>query len=122
MGWTDVWFTENKPDQWVMYDFGDSRVKITHYTIKTHKFPTGTCHIKSWVVEGSRDAKTWAELDRRAISLLNGPNRYQTFPCSKRGSLCRFVRLRQTGMNARGDTILALTNFEVFGLLFVPVE
>jgi hypothetical protein len=116
----DVWFSENKPGQWLMYDFGDSRVKVTHYTIRTHKYPPGTCHLKSWVVEGSRDTKAWSELDKRSLSLLNGPNRFQTFPCRAPSAAVRFVRLRQTAANARGDHVLALATFEVFGVLLVP--
>jgi hypothetical protein len=120
--WNDVWFSENKPDQWLMYDFGSHRVNVDHYTIKTHKYPTGTCHIKSWAVEASRDGRSWSELDRRCISLLNGPNRFQTFPCEKLGPPCRFIRLRQTALNARGDKVLALTHFELFGELLLSEE
>ena len=120
MGWDDLWFSEDKPDQWIMYDFKDSRVKITHYTLKTHKYPSNTPHIKAWAVEGSREGRVWVELDRRTMSVLNGPNRFQTFPCRNSEGTYRFIRLRQTAQNARCDNVLALTNFEVFGDLLVP--
>jgi hypothetical protein len=120
VGWNDLWFSENRADQWLMLDFGEKRVKVTHYTIKTHKYPAGACHIKSWVVEGSKDGQGWVNLDKRNISLLNGPNKFQTFPCTGNSEAVRFVRLRQTGVNSRNDRILALTNFELFGSLFSP--
>jgi hypothetical protein len=88
MAWDGVWFSEDRPDQWLMYDFGPIRVNVDHYTIKTHKYPSGTCHIKAWVVEGSRDGEHWSELDRRSISLLNGPNRARragSFDCGRPG-------------------------------------
>ena len=120
MGWDDLWFTEDLPDQWLMYNFKDMRVKVKHYTLKTHKYPSNTPHIKTWVVEGSRDGYTWVELDKRSISVLNGPSRFQTFPCRNSDGVYRFVRLRQTAANARNDNVLALTNFEIFGDLLVP--
>jgi hypothetical protein len=78
--------------------------------------------LKAWAVEVSRDAKNWTELDKRTNTLLNGPSRFHTFPCAKPGQKCRYLRLRQTGTNARGDNVLALTNFELFGLLLMPEE
>ncbi|OHS98349.1 F5/8 type C domain containing protein [Tritrichomonas foetus] len=122
MGWSDFFFTENKINQWISFNFKDRRVKILHYTIKTHKFPNGAPHLKSWVVEGSNDEVTWTELDKRAITVLNGANRFQTFPCKNGEGKYRLIRLRQVGLNARGDNILAINNFEMFGQLFTPEE
>ena len=120
MGWNDFFFTENRPNQWICFNFKDNRVRIQHYTIKTHKFPNGSPHMKSWIIEGSNDEETWVELDRRTITVLNGPNRFQTFPCKNSEGRFKLVRIRQMGLNARGDNILAINNFEMFGQLLTP--
>ena len=122
MGWNDLFFTENKANQWIMIDFKNKMVKVTHYTIKTHKYPNNFPHLKIWVLEGSNGNDVWEEIDKRAITVLNGSNRFQTFPCKKKDGEFRYIRLKQTGTNAKGDFVLALTNFELFGDLLIPDE
>ncbi|KAK8894224.1 hypothetical protein M9Y10_022658 [Tritrichomonas musculus] len=122
MDWDDLFFTENKANQWIQFDFKEKSVKLDHYTIKTHKFPSNFPHLKYWVIEGSNDENSWDEIDRRAITVLNGKNKFQTFPCKKADGTFRFIRLRQTGMNAKGTFVLALTNIELFGQLYIPGE
>ncbi|OHT02908.1 F5/8 type C domain containing protein [Tritrichomonas foetus] len=122
MGWNDLFFTENKANQWIMFNFKERNVKVSHYTIKTHKYPNNFPHLKMWAIEGSNDGENWDELDRRAITVLNGANRFQTFPCKKKDGIYRFIRLKQTGTNAKGDFVLALTNFELFGQIYTPEE
>jgi hypothetical protein len=41
------------PGQWVCWDFHERRVRLSQYTIKSHK-------LKSWVLESSLDAVTWS--------------------------------------------------------------
>jgi hypothetical protein len=45
------------PGQWICRDFGEMCVRPTHYTIMTE-------YLKSWVVEGSLDGRSWTEIDR----------------------------------------------------------
>lgn len=122
-GWNDCFFTESRPNSWLMFDFLDKRISVTNYTIKTHKYKSGTCHLKAWVIEGSVDNNTWEEIDKRNTPVLNGPNRMQTFPASSlknsnTGGRFRYVRLRQVGANCKGNYILALSNIEFFGTIF----
>lgn len=124
-GWNDCFFTESRPSSWLMLDFLDKRISVTNYTIKTHKYKAGTCHLKAWIIEGSVDCNTWEEIDRRSTPVLNGPNKMQTFPASSlknsnssTGGRFRYVRLRQTGANCKGNYILALSNIEFFGTIF----
>ena len=116
--WNDCFFTEDIPNSWVMFDFQKKRIHVSNYTIKTHKYQAGTCHLKSWILEGSDDNKVWEEIDKRSTPMLNGPNKTQTFPASTTTEKFRYIRLRQTGPNCRGDDILAITNIEFFGTLF----
>jgi uncharacterized protein (DUF433 family) len=102
--------SEDKPDQWICYDFGKLRVNPTGYLLKT----AAECgNLREWVVEGSNDGENWAKLsDGRnekdaAVS--------QRFSMSSSGFV-RMVRLRQTGTNHAGGHELGLSFFDVFGL------
>ena len=116
--WNDVFFTEDKTNSWIMFDFLDKRVEVVHYTLRTHKYPTGQCHLKAWIIEGSNNGTIWDELDRRITPMLNGPNKFQTFPTTKHDCHYRLIRLRQIGPNCRGDNVLALANMELFGIIY----
>lgn len=116
--WNDVFFTENKTNSWLMFDFLDKRVEVVHYTLRTHKYQTGQCHLKAWIIEGSNNGTIWDELDRRMTPMLNGPNKFQTFPTTKHDCHYRLIRLRQIGPNWRGDNVLALANMELFGIVY----
>lgn len=118
-GWNDFFFTENKPNSWILFDFKDMRIHITNYTLKTHKYPSGTCHIKSWIIEGSNGKNIWSEIDKRSSPVLNGPNRFQTFPATKSNDTFQYIRLRQTGFNFRNDNILAIASIEFFGTIYL---
>jgi hypothetical protein len=57
---TSDWYfySKDEPGQWVCWDFGEMRVRPTHYTIPA-------LFLKSWVVEGSLDGSSWTEFDRK---------------------------------------------------------
>jgi hypothetical protein len=48
--------SENKPDQWICYDFGKLRLKPTGYFLKT---AVGCGDPREWVVEASNDGENW---------------------------------------------------------------
>jgi hypothetical protein len=104
--------------QWIEWDFKAVQIEVTHYAIRTHDGEAGGGHLRSWVVEGRNEEETWMRLDeRREDSQLNGRARIAIFqianPCR-----VRIVRLQQTGVNHRGDHMLAFNSFEIFGDLF----
>jgi hypothetical protein len=109
----DLYFlSQEKPGQWICWDFKMLRIEPTHYTIRTHSGPS---YLKSWAVEGSDDGASWTEIDRRENnSDLNANLSVKTFAVSRSGSFPR-IRLRQTGPNHRGDNCLVLRAFKVFG-------
>jgi hypothetical protein len=73
--------------------------------------------MKSWVVESSKDGKTWLEIDRRVNrTQLNDKNVVVTFPMSSKTE-CRFIRLRQIDKNFWGSHEISISGFEVFGTL-----
>jgi hypothetical protein len=53
--------SKDEPNQWIRWEFRDSLVQPTHYTIRSSK---GN-YLKSWLVEGSMHGEGWTELDRR---------------------------------------------------------
>jgi hypothetical protein len=99
---TPAFQTEDAPGQWVCWDFGERRVRPTHYTIRG-------LWLKSWVVDGSADGVNWQELHREKDNrtFKQGP-RSETASFAVSGSAkCRFIRLAQTGKNSsRGDMLL----------------
>jgi hypothetical protein len=108
----------NIPDQWLCYDFKNSRVSLTHYSIKTPAFGTNDRHLKSWVLEMSNDGSNWTEVDRRVNNNdLNGKNFIGTYSISGQVIESRFVRLRQIEKNHAGYDHLMISGFELFGTL-----
>jgi hypothetical protein len=108
-----TWFcSENAPRQWLCWDFGEMRVRPTHYTI------TAT-DLKTWVIEGSISGNWWTEIDRRAEG--------QDFLELRQGSFAvrhpaefRFLRITQTSPRRNGDNYLVVDAVEFFGTLAEP--
>jgi hypothetical protein len=105
--------SKDEQGQWICWDFRDTIVRPTHYTIKG-------CLLISWVLEGSLDGKLWTEMHRRAstsdfsVGHLNA--KIASFAVSNSAD-CRFIRLTQTGKNHYGTDYLVIHAFEVFGTL-----
>jgi hypothetical protein len=96
--------------EWVRWDFHKMRVRPTHYTIRSML-------LKSWVVEGSLDAKAWTEIDRQTDNQdFKGGWGAASFAVSN-STECRFIRLTQTGENHVGDDSLLVSAGEFFGTL-----
>jgi hypothetical protein len=110
--------SDRSSNSWLCYDFKGMAIKPTQYTIRSYyNWGTGDWHPKNWVIEGSRDGSTWIELDRRENNNdLNGPNIHRTFSVSPSSGV-RIIRLRQIGLNHASSNHIALSTFEVFGLL-----
>jgi hypothetical protein len=100
----------SEPGQWICWDFGEMRVRPTHYTIKAYR-------LKSWVVEGSLDGRSWTEIDRQTDNqdFKYGANT-ASFAVSTPAEF-RFIRLTQTDKSHYGDDYLALRAVEFFGTL-----
>jgi hypothetical protein len=111
---TVIFHSRDEPGQWLCYDFKERRVRPTHYSI--HSYPDNL-YLRSWVFEGSLDNSTWVLLDdQKGNTTMDASHPIGTFAVAQ-SSDCRFVRLRQTGKNAKGDDYLLLYAFEIFGQL-----
>ncbi|KAK8894966.1 hypothetical protein M9Y10_023408 [Tritrichomonas musculus] len=118
---TGYWYSTNFPNSWVMIDFGSQlRIKPSAYSLRSaHFMPCVVEHLKSWVLEGSSDAKNWSELDRQKNTQdLNGDFKFKTWQCKELDSF-RYIRLRQTSKNHHNSHFLFLNNIELFGTLIV---
>ena len=109
------------PGSWICYDFGERRVIPKSYSIRSIPNGTGTDHPRSWVLEVSNDAsqRSWTVVDSRDNNgELNGFYVIRNFTIGTRPSEpVRFVRLRLTWANHRGDHNLNISGLELFGVL-----
>jgi hypothetical protein len=111
-----LFYSANQTNQWICYDFGDSRIKPTHYSIRSrYDSGSGDFHPKSWDVEGSVDCNQWEEVDSRDNNNdLNAQNVVRLFAVTH-SSEYRSLRLRQTGPNHAGTNYLVISGFDIFG-------
>jgi hypothetical protein len=106
--------SKDEPGQWICWNFGEMRARPTHYTIQA-----SFGGLKSWVVEGSLDGRTWTEIHRQTGNQAFGDGRgwsTASFAVSHSGEF-GFIRLTQTEKNHRGDDYLHLYVVEFFGTL-----
>jgi hypothetical protein len=83
---------------WVCYDFKKRRIVPTHYAIRTGENGPGFSHMKSWLIETSKDGKSWREVAREEDNKrLNSRPFTGTFAVAGGGE-CRFARLVNSGI------------------------
>lgn len=105
------------PNPWIMFDFGEKRIKISDYSLKTYSGDPGCGHMKSWKMEGSNDANKFEKIDEVIDSdLLNSPSAEQTFNCNCE-KFYKYIKLSLIGMNHAGSDFLVIRSIEFFGSL-----
>ena len=113
--------SKDSTNSWICYEFVGRRVTPTGYSIRSYWERPGMANPKSWVLEVSNDGSegSWEVVDRRENnSDLNGRHLTRNFAISPRPSgAFRFVRLRQTGKNHKGNDLVWICAFELFGAL-----
>jgi serine/threonine protein kinase len=117
-GWTRCWTSQNEPDSWILFDFGNRQVSVTSYLIQTYPCVKDYSHLRSWTLEGCAEhSSKWTQLDSRQNNHdLNGRSRSAVFTCQA-NPYCNIVRLRQTGKNHHNDYFLVVSSVEFFGEL-----
>jgi hypothetical protein len=107
VGSVDYFCSLDSPDQWISFDFRFRRIDLSDYQV-TMPNDREAGGLREWVLEGSVDGKKWTVIDVRSnVEALNHPGAsvsLATFPERK----ARFIRLRQTGKNWKGDHRLAV--------------
>ena len=113
----------NRQDQWACFRFDDYSVKVKNYAIKSSSFwGENYEHPKSWVLEGSLDGNEWFELSSvNNCNDLNKKGVIQVFdvPNEKES---KFIRIRQTGKNWKGNYCLNFESIEFYGDLLIPCK
>jgi hypothetical protein len=97
-------------------------VQSTHYSVRSHGSWKDLPNLKNWVIEGSRDGKSWPKVDRRSKNEdLNERSVTRTFAIGQCDAF-RMIRLRQIGLNHEGSQLLVLSAFELFRSVFDSVS
>jgi hypothetical protein len=115
-GWNGYWSTQNTPNSWICFDFKEKNISLERYTLKSDG---GGHYLVQWEIEGSNDGTTWTRVDRRNTQELRSSYIVKGFECSSenRSKFFRYIRLRQSGINAANCNHLMLCNIEFFGIL-----
>ncbi|KAK8840628.1 hypothetical protein M9Y10_030402 [Tritrichomonas musculus] len=112
-------YSAKSPNSWICLDFKDHRVIPTAYTIRTRHCGTNDRHLKSWILEGSKDNDSWKTLDEQNdCSHLNGNRFFHTFNINQNNTEeYKYLRIKQTGPNWNNDNYLIIDSFELYGTL-----
>ena len=111
----NIWYSNDKPDQWILYDFSPYMVSIKQYYLRTSGCKFNEGHLQNWVLLGSNDKQKWVEIDKQLdCEKLNGGYRTAVFDAHCQ-SFFRFIKLQQIGYNFRYDHSMQLSCFECFG-------
>jgi hypothetical protein len=118
---TDSYFhSVNDLNQSIGYDFKEMmRIIPTHYSVRSYHDGPNDHHLRSWVVEVSKDCEGWEVVDERTdCQDLNDKFAVQCFAIQRPPQTeNRYIRLRQTGVNWVNQHYVIICGFEVFGQL-----
>jgi hypothetical protein len=102
--------SKDAPRQWLCWDFHEMLVRPTNYTLTTQL-------VKSWIVEGSLDGKSWETIDRQTDN-QDFRHGWKTASFATSNPMeCRFIHLTQTDRRHCGDDDLPVRAVEFFGTL-----
>ena len=112
------WRSEDKHQQWIMFDFKAMVLRATNYTLQSTPYKAGSDHPKSWALEVSDSLGDdgWKVIDQQNSGDLNGPGSQKTYACAC-DKPYQFYRIRATGPNHKGTASLAIARVEFFGTL-----
>jgi hypothetical protein len=117
LDWTNIvtfFASENQYNQWICYDFLHLQVNFIWDKLQSIPRRAGSHHLRSWVIEGSRDSLKWKEIDRRdGDNHLNGPSIVHPYGVHEGDQFYRYIHMRQIGHNHAGQRLLTLSGFEL---------
>jgi hypothetical protein len=113
---TDRYFSsDNKPGQWIFWDFKTFRIGPRRYTLQICNFASISPCLTDSVAEKPDDCASSREIDwRENNSDFKDVLAMRMFPVSQPESL-RMAHLRQTGRNHDSSNFLVLSVFVFFG-------
>lgn len=106
--------TQSEPNSWICFEFKKHKIIPSNYAIKSMAYGSNSHHLKSWVIEGSKDGINWIEIDKQTdCSDLNGSYFVRTFPISmKNEESFKFLRIRQIDKNWSSEYYLDINSME----------
>lgn len=112
-----VCYTYDEEEAWICIEFKNHEIRPTNYTIMSANDEE---NLKSFVIEGSKDKKTWTVIDEENdISYLIDSNSIHTFPIhNETEQASKYLRIRRTGPNWKNTNVLQLCLIEFYGELF----
>lgn len=111
-------YLENKPNQWICFEFKKYKINLSSYSIRSSNDSVGNPHPKNWVIEGSQDNSTWKIIDEHQDdSALFKKNYVHTFHIKNNDQEFKYIRMRQTGLNWHGNNWLDISSIEFYGKL-----
>lgn len=115
-----MWSPDNEENSYIQFDFINSRVNITNYTLHTPSNDTKD-YPKSWIVQCSNDLNNWVTFDKQVDRAeMNMQNSCQIFNCSlKNNEFYRYIRITSQGpcWNRSGRYYFDISAVEFFGFL-----
>jgi len=124
----DEFYTNNSPNSWVAFSIvGTLSISVSKYTIRTRPANTSQM-LRSWVLEGTNtvgtfdvasiNAATWTTIDtRNNDATLTTVSQSYTLTANGATTPFKYLRFRQTGLNATGADYLVLNELEFYGVL-----
>lgn len=108
----DYFKTENKPNQWILFEFVNRQICVKNYSLRSHNSRTGSDYFKDWILEGSNDKTNFELIDQRTTTTIKGENKFQTFPAKHDKQRYMYIRLR------RVKNSISLKDIEFFGEIY----
>jgi hypothetical protein len=108
-GLGSTFFSEDKPDQWMCYNFRRKKVQRIGYLLRT----AADCwNLKEWVIEGSQDGTTWTKLCNEHNEKNRVINQKFSIACD---NFFGMLRQRHTENNYIGQHQLGVEFLDGFG-------
>jgi len=111
------------PDVWLCLDLGRSRIFSPTHCTMCHGSAAGGYDLNQCFTFEAHDpaAGTWVDISTRGQGPpheLKSPHGVNTFALNAGGRRFRYMRIRMTGKNGRGDNSLPICAFEFYGRLY----
>lgn len=112
------------PNSWLQYDFGQRKIRPTHYTIRCRPNPFDHSNPRDWILEGSNTGKEgeWKKLDERkgdlSFMISSGCQTFDIREELEPNETFRFLRITQNGLSTSDRNWFIINALEYYGDLY----